>query len=310
MTASKPEAFHEFTSSQADAVLSGAKTAPGEFAEVAPVLDALRVAGRAVPVPSRVDAIATALASAAIEAAPIGALPRQSRSTIKRSSVMKARTRIASATGAAIALALGSTGVAAAAEDTLPGDPFYGLKRALENVGIYEGGLDERVEESLALAEQGDDEDAVEHLADSLEEEGDVLEEEGDEETAEELRNAAEAVLSGGSENSLAVRTAVAEMLQWMADTDLEGRDFGQGVAERARAIGGPKDKGDDEVIEDGDETVVEDGDETVVEDGDETVVEDEKGKSADAGKSEGKGKPSHAGPPEGKGRPEGAGRP
>ncbi len=288
MTTSKPEGPRDFTPIEADALLAGSRTDHRALAEVAPVLETLRVAGRAVPVPSRVDAMATQLASIAAEEAPIGAMTRIPRSTIKRSPTMKARLRIVSATGAAIALALGSAGVAAAAEETLPGDPFYGLKRTLEDVGLYEGGFDKRVEESVALAERGDDDAALEHLADSLEEEG-------DEETAEELRKAAEAVLSGGSDQSLAVRTAVAEMLQWMVDTDLEGRDFGQGVAERARAIGGPKDATDDGIV-------LEDG--TVVDDNTST------GKPDSAGPPEGKGKPDSAGPTEGKGRPAGAGRP
>jgi hypothetical protein len=34
------------------------------------------------------------------------------------------------------------------------------------------------------------------------------------------------------------VRENVAEMLEWIAETDATGREFGQGVAERAREIG------------------------------------------------------------------------
>lgn len=55
---------------------------------------------------------------------------------------------------------------------------------------------------------------------------------------ADDLRRAAIAVMSGGSAQSLNVRTSVAEMLQWMAETNVTGSEFGQGVAERARAIG------------------------------------------------------------------------
>lgn len=106
---------------------------------------------------------------------------------------------------------------------------------------------------------------------------GDGDEECADDEASEELRRAAEAVLSGGSEQSLRVRTAVAEMLQWMATTDAKGRDFGQGVAQRARAINGGADDGGDGAA-------------------------DEDGVEGEEGADDGRGRPEHAGPPPGKG--------
>jgi len=276
---------------------------------------------------------------------------------------MKTRARIASAAGAALALLLGTTGAAVAAEETVPGDTFYGFKIALEQMGLTEGGFTERVSEATVLAERGDDARALTHVANSLEEENDGTEggdawtcpvsDEGDETTdaspspeptfgaltegeestegddgtqtcdepALHLRRAAEAVLSGGSEQSLQVRTAVAEMLQWMSTTDAQGRDFGKGVAERARAIGGNTDEGD---VEDGD---TEEG----ADDGAQTTEADKGGPPDNAGPPEGTGpnadkdtqqgsknagRPDNAGPPAGKGPgagggpPEGKGRP
>lgn len=302
----------------AEQLLSGRKPANTTLGGVHGALNSLSAAAHEYPSRETADAQARVLSQAALEAAPAGVLARQHRSLTKRSSTMKTRTRIASAAGAALALILGTTGAAMAAEETVPGDTLYDFKIALEELGVTEGGFAERLSEATVLSERGDDAGALMHLADSLEKE-EAKDTEGSEGTedestegADDLRKAAEAVLSEGSEDSLEVRTRVAEMLQWMATTDAEGRDFGQGVAERANAISGESqsDRGENES------------------DSQEGVADADKGnRPENAGPPEGKGpgsgegngadkssqadkddtpsgRPENAGPPEGKGRP------
>lgn len=352
----------------AEQLLSGRKPASAELVDVHDALGSLRDAVHEYS--SRdADDQARVLSQAALDAAPTTVLARQHRALTRRSRPMKTRARIASAMGAVVALFLGTTGAAMAAEDTVPGDTFYGLKIAFENVGLTEGGFGERLREATVLSERGDDADALTHLANSLEDadgtdedgtdalepcpapEDDTLspspspeptlgaltqdQTEGEQPTGDEttdgteqcasddLRRAAEAVLSNGSEQSLEVRTAVAEMLQWMSTTDAEGREFGQGVAERARAIGGNP-HGDDAEV--GDKTAEGDLEATDSDEADAPGNRPEKagppegrGPSADKDDKRGGkdgGRPDDAGPPGGNspgnggGPPQGKGRP
>jgi uncharacterized membrane protein YgcG len=126
-------------------------------------------------------------------------------------------------------LIVGLAGVADAADAAAPGDPLYGLDRALEQVGINAGGLDERLDEAQALADDGNSAEALAHLAETLDT------------TSPNAADALEAAAErfGAHDNpSQAVLEDVAAMLDWMANTQESGRDFGHGVAERAREIG------------------------------------------------------------------------
>jgi len=144
---------------------------------------------------------------------------------------------VLAAAGAVFVLA-GMTGVAAAADSSVPGDALYGVDRALENIGIGNGGITERLTEAEVLALDGDTEAALAHA-------GTALAEAGDERSAEALQATAERLRGVGSEASETVSDNVADMLEWMATTDETGRAFGQGVAERARNIGADKGKSD-----------------------------------------------------------------
>jgi len=147
----------------------------------------------------------------------------------------------------AVVVILGFTGIAYAADGAIPGDTLYGLDRTLENAGIGDGGLEERLGEAGALLENGEEDLALTHTLDSLTEEededgdGDVDEDDGeirdDSSRTEALLAAAEAVLAGGSEQSLETRTRVAEKLRFMATTELTGKEYGQAVSQLARGI-------------------------------------------------------------------------
>lgn len=132
----------------------------------------------------------------------------------------------------ALVLALGVTGVAVAADAARPGDFLYDIDRALERIGINDGGISERIDEANELVATGSPSDALNHMADSLDSMSASA--------ADALQEAAEKVRdTGNTDNpSQFVREDVASMLEWMSGSEVSGRDFGQGVAERARTIG------------------------------------------------------------------------
>lgn len=154
--------------------------------------------------------------------AKVGATPPRPRRTLRRKLVPVL---------AAAALLAGMTGVAYAVEDSLPGDAFYGLKITFENVGILSGGVEERVSEAQALFASGKIEEALAHAAQAAGT-GDPLAVEA----ALALERAADRLRANeqGSDNAIDVRGQLADRFDWMADTEDTGRDFGQGVAERA----------------------------------------------------------------------------
>lgn len=120
---------------------------------------------------------------------------------------------------------IGMTGVAVASDAAAPGDPLYGIDRALERVGINDGGITERLEEAGTLADHGLTVEALNHAADAVSSKSP--------QAASALEEAAQAVQDGQGPN-----LDVAAMLTWMASTDLTGKQFGQMVAEQARALG------------------------------------------------------------------------
>ena len=63
--------------------------------------------------------------------------------------------RVAMAAAALVVLVMLPGGMAYAANGAKPGDLLYGLDRALEGIGIGDGGADERLAESLALVASG-----------------------------------------------------------------------------------------------------------------------------------------------------------
>ena len=172
---------------------------------------------------------------------------------------LRQRALIAASVAGIAALAVGG---AAAADEAKPGDALYEIDRALEDLGINDGGDEERLEEAEELVDEDEVELALEAAEEALE---DMDELEGDE--AEELSgllNAAQSVLTNGSEQSLERRTQVAEMLVFMATTDLKGKEFGQAVSQHARGTWVDPEAVDEETTED--ETVAE-GDEVTGED-------------------------------------------
>lgn len=133
------------------------------------------------------------------------------------------------ATAALAAFVVLGSGVAAASDSAVPGDPLYVIDRALEKVAINDGGLAERLDEADELAARGQHLEGLNHAGDSL---------------AAASPKAVEALdlvadyLASNEAAAEDVLIDVSGMLEWMATSDVSGRDFGEEVAERARDIG------------------------------------------------------------------------
>lgn len=192
-------------------------------------------------------------------AAEAAMVARQSRSDVTVPTSQVARNRLRdrlSAVQAKIAVAalsllvvVGVAGVATASDRAAPGHVLYGIDRALESIGINDGGTGERIGEARQLATAGEFRLAIDHVASAME---DGVTRDGPGEATEALRRAASKVESGDTETSSdEVRAAVATMLDEMAnlwdDPELDGAEFGQRVAEMARSIGRGDNPGENE---------------------------------------------------------------
>lgn len=161
-----------------------------------------------------------------------------------RSPILGLKRRLAGGLAAAVLLS-GMTGVAVAADGAGPGDVLYGLDRALEAVGIGDGGAAERIEEARLLMEDGEFSTAIGQMADAVDAGANQEEAFSPEasKASEALRGAAESVRSGQIDpDSDDMRGAVAAMLSEIAAmVDSEGFDaaaLGTRIAEMARALG------------------------------------------------------------------------
>ncbi len=152
------------------------------------------------------------------------------------------------ATGlATVMLVSGLAGVAVASDDAAPGDFLYSIDRALESVGVGDGGATERISEAWALFERGEVAEALGHASQALDVDsgGEMTEQTSARAAAtDSLRSAAGNVgTTNGWAASPEVRAAVAAMLTEMAamleDPAVHGTAFGQSVAEMARLLGG-----------------------------------------------------------------------
>jgi len=171
-----------------------------------------------------------AAGTAAEHADPFGVVHRQrpGRTPMTRLS----RTATAALT---LLLVASMAGTAIAADASVPGDTLYGLNRALERVGILDGGATERLQEAAAIVDRD-----LELAVATAQEAAEGAEEEGNDQVkgaAEALIAAAESVLSDGDEQSLAVREEVARLLQLLATQVGESGVDGEQVSEIARSI-------------------------------------------------------------------------
>lgn len=223
----------KFIEQEAERIFSGHAPESEEMAAVAALMAAMRTRYLKTPSDETVDRVAASYAAAARDARP-NATSQSPASIGVFAPLRRTRRRLVTASAAAVLFA-GMTGVALAANEAAPGDVLYGLDRVVEKIGIGAGGPPERIAEAQALFAAGDAAAAVEHAAEAADEASDN----GDAEAVDALMRAADSlrVIEQGSDHANEVRNRVADMLDWMADHDPTGPDFGHGVAEMARGI-------------------------------------------------------------------------
>jgi len=264
----------EWSDHEIEMLLRGRGSASGDLARLRPVIEALRARTQGQPDTASVAAMASVLAEAVRHPSSDGIRKRSGASR----PAAAWRRRAGYAAVAAILASFGIAGTAAAADGAAPGDLLYGIDRALEKVGIGNGGSHERLQEAEVLVERGEVDDALHLAADALREQGDTA--------STALEDAAAILESNGSENSAEVHARVAEMLRWMSTADPKSADFGQQVSAYAHQIG---DKASDPDV---------------------SADPNAPGNSGNAGKPDNPGNSGSAGKPDNPGNSDNAGKP
>lgn len=148
------------------------------------------------------------------------------------------RRAVAAATAATLLFGSGA-GAAVAADGAAPGDLLYGLDRALERVGISNGGAEERLAEVEQLVTEGQLARGIEHARETVTQNGNRPDDAGTQ-ASEALRAAAERVRATASADHQPagqdVTSAVADLLTYLSDN--VGHVDGGTVAGLAQAIG------------------------------------------------------------------------
>lgn len=235
---------NRFSDQDVERLLSGGMPEDEDLADLAPILEALHGGARRPLPEERIARFAAQAAEIATSTRPTAVPVRTT--TRSRRFVLALRQKMATGLAAALLLS-GMTGVAVASNHAAPGDALYGLDRALEAVGIGDGGAAERIAEAQALFNEGQVAEAVAHSAEAVEvtpiQGGSEIEANIEaitsEEASEALLTAAESLRDNtdGSDHPIAVRNSVATLLEYMATTEDTGDDFGQEVASLARQI-------------------------------------------------------------------------
>jgi hypothetical protein len=168
-----------------------------------------------------------AAGSARSVAAPVSTPLRPRRRTVLSTLLSSLAVKVLAGT---VALASVGAGIAIAADGAAPGDALYGIDRAMERVGVLDGGPAERLAEAEGLVEAD--------LPAAVETAGEAAAAAGAGDAAEALDQAAARVALGGEdEQVLETREYVAALLRLIA-SQLEGDGVdGEAVAEAARMI-------------------------------------------------------------------------
>jgi len=236
---------HGFSDQDVERLFCGEKPNNQALATLSPVLSAFQSVSWPSPSEERVIRFATKAAEVAqaAELEPTTGSPRRG----SQSGWLPSLSRGLATGVASILVFSGMTAIAIASDDAAPGDALYGIDRALEAVGIGDGSAAERIAEARVLFDRGEVTAAIDHASEAITDSGgdddvpDFSPEEAN--AAAALQAAADKVQANDQAQSQQVRDAVAAMLAEMAammqDPAIEGKDFGQKVAELAGTIGG-----------------------------------------------------------------------
>lgn len=221
-------------------LLTGSPAGNGPLSDLAPFVEEMRSYEAAyLPSDQLVERVAAEAATLALAGSATGVTGTRP-SPLSRRRWPALSPRVAMATLSVVML-VGMTGVAAAADSATPGDPLYGLDRAMEQIGIGAGGAAERLDEADQLLTEGKTLQALEHAAEAVD---------GDAAANTALDIAIDGLETLTDQNAASVREKVGDLLDFMSenigkDKGVDGRDFGQGIAEIARGIAPASESGD-----------------------------------------------------------------
>jgi len=212
-------------------LLTGSPVRNGAYSDLAAIVEEMRAYETYVPSDHVVDRVAAEAATLALAGRASGGTGAKVSPT-PRGRLLALSPRVAVA-ALSVVMAVGMTGVAAAADSAAPGDPLYGLDRAMETIGVGAGGAAERLEEADQLLTDGRTLQSLEHAAEAVE---------GDAAANAALDVAIDRVETVTDQSAASVREKVGDLLDFISenigeDKGIDGRDFGQGVAEIARGI-------------------------------------------------------------------------
>ena len=137
------------------------------------------------------------------------------------------------ALAASVAVLFALSGVAMAADGAAPGDLLYGIDRAMERIGIGDGGVDERIVEFDTLIERGQHQDAFDMLDEFAGSAPEV--EAGRAQRHIELAATKSNVIATAAQEKVAAKQQLIEDNRGN-DGAGNGRDFGQGVSDDAQS--------------------------------------------------------------------------
>jgi hypothetical protein len=233
------------TEQDVELILGGAVPPGDDLARFAAVLESLHGTEPSTP-PAE---MAVAFSTRAAEIARMSRVaPSSLRTPSPRRSGWMLQRRFAGALGAAVLLT-GMTGVAVAADRAAPGQALYGLDRAMEAMGIGDGGPPERIIEAQVLFQRGRVPEAIAQAAKAVEDNAGTGEA-GEQSPSPEAARAAAALRSAAERVSMdddaagfpgvndSVAGVLGEIAAMIENDDLEPSQFGARISELARNIG------------------------------------------------------------------------
>ena len=137
------------------------------------------------------------------------------------------------ALAASVAVLFALSGVAMAADGAAPGDLLYGVDRAMERIGIGDGGVDERIVEFDTLIERGRHQDAFDMLDEFAESASEI--EASRAQRHIELAATKSDVIAAAAQEKVAAKQQLIEDNRGN-DGAGNGRDFGRGVSDEAQS--------------------------------------------------------------------------
>jgi len=235
------EVFNTTISEQEiERLLTGSPAGDGPHSDLAAFVEMMRAYESYLPPDHLVDRVSAEAATLALAGRATDVTgTKVSPPSRRRWPALSPRVAVAALS---VVMAVGMTGVAAAADSAAPGDPLYGLDRALERIGIGSGSAGERLDEADQLLTEGQTMQALEHAAEAID---------GDAASSAALDIAIDRFETAANQNSTAVQEKVAAILTYMSenigpDRGVDGREFGQGIADIARGIAPPSETGDE----------------------------------------------------------------